>query len=263
MDERDRLDRFTLLGGPLHRLGTRLGLVRAGSNTLPLGLALSALFWLPLVILGVAEGGADRLFSIGLVAAHVRLLVAIPLFFLCESWLDPPAATFIPTLRRSGIVPEQAASAYERILARAARLTDSWTADAVCLVVALLVSVYGYTLPFSGSTAVPGHGVAGHGLTAQWYWSVCLPFFRFLMFRWLWRIALWAWLLWRVSRLDLASAPGAPGRRRGAVLPRDRARALHAADLSRSRRSSRRRSPKSSRRARRSRWSIRRSAPCC
>jgi len=40
MEEPGRFERFSLLGGPLHGLGCRLGLVRGGTNTVALGLAL-------------------------------------------------------------------------------------------------------------------------------------------------------------------------------------------------------------------------------
>ncbi len=43
-----------------------------------------------------------------------------------------------------------------------------------------------------------------------WYWIVCLPLFRFLMFRWIWRIGLWCFFLWRVTKLDLHLAPTHP-----------------------------------------------------
>ena len=51
MEEREGLKDFSLLGGPLHRLGCRLGLVRGGTNTVALGLALGALLWTVLVAL--------------------------------------------------------------------------------------------------------------------------------------------------------------------------------------------------------------------
>jgi len=45
MEERGRLENFSLLGGPLHWLGRRLGLVRGETNTVALGLALGLLSW--------------------------------------------------------------------------------------------------------------------------------------------------------------------------------------------------------------------------
>jgi hypothetical protein len=51
--------------------------------------------------------------------------------------------------------------------------------------------------------------------TSQWYWMVCMPLFRFLMLRWLWRLALWCFFLWRVSRLELRLVPTHPDRAGG------------------------------------------------
>jgi hypothetical protein len=49
-------------------------------------------------------------------------------------------------------------------------------------------------------------------LAGQWYWIVCLTLFRFLMFRWIWRLGLWSYFLWRVSRLELNLVPTHPDR---------------------------------------------------
>jgi hypothetical protein len=44
---------------------------------------------------------------------------------------------------------------------------------------------------------------------------VCVPLFHFLMLRWLWRLALWCFFLWRVSRLELRLVPTHPDRAGG------------------------------------------------
>jgi len=38
---------------------------------------------------------------------------------------------------------------------------------------------------------------------AGWYLMYCLPLFRFLVMRWLWRLGLWWYFLWRLKRLEL------------------------------------------------------------
>ncbi len=81
-------EEFSLLGGPLHRLGARLGLVRGGTNTVALGLALGWVPWLILVLLAFAEGGATKIFTLPVVAVHARLLLAVPLLFVAETALD-------------------------------------------------------------------------------------------------------------------------------------------------------------------------------
>jgi len=102
MEERGRLEKFSLLGGPLHRLGRRLGLVRGETNTVALGLALGLLSWSILLALASIGGVSDKLFSLSAIAVDVRLLVVIPLFFLCESSLDPRLRDFVSTIVRSG-----------------------------------------------------------------------------------------------------------------------------------------------------------------
>jgi hypothetical protein len=43
----------------------------------------------------------------------------------------------------------------------------------------------------------------------------CITLFRFLLLRWLWRLALWCLFLWRVSRLKLRLVPTHPDRAGG------------------------------------------------
>ena len=40
-----------------------------------------------------------------------------------------------------------------------------------------------------------------------WYLGFCLPLFRFLLLRCLWRLGLWWYFLWRVEKLDLRLIP--------------------------------------------------------
>jgi hypothetical protein len=210
------VETFSLLGGPLHRLGRRVGLVRGGTNTVALGVALAVLPWTVLVALTLIEGLAGRVFALEVIGGHVRLLVAIPLFFLCESWLDPLAASFVSLIVRSGIVTEKAVPALESEIRRTGRWRDSWLAEAVCLLAAVLMSVIAPWLQLHGESAVfdPSRAPAGFTLTGLW-WLVCLTFFRFLMLRWLWRLALWSHFLWKLSRLDLALVPTHPDRAGG------------------------------------------------
>jgi len=102
MEACKQFEKFSLLGGPLHRLGCRLGLVRGGTNTVALGLALGVSSWAVLLLLALIEGVGDQVFSLTVIGAHVRLLVVIPLFFLCESWLDPRLTAFVRMIVRSG-----------------------------------------------------------------------------------------------------------------------------------------------------------------
>jgi hypothetical protein len=206
---------FSLLGGPLYRLGSRLRLVRARTNTIALGLVLGVVPWIVLVTLALFEGFGQALFSMEAIGAHVRLLVAIPLFFLCETLIDPQFAGFVRDIVRSQVVPESERPALDSWIVRVARWRDAWLPEVILLLLAVLV---GLEVPAQNLFAyLPGHtegsvaGVVGETTwTNHWYWMVCMTLFRFLLLRWLWRLALWCFFLWRVSRLKLRLVPTHP-----------------------------------------------------
>ncbi|MFO1313200.1 MAG: hypothetical protein U1F41_14175 [Burkholderiales bacterium] len=215
------LAEFSLLGGPLHRLGCRLGLVRNGTDTVPLGLVLGVVPWMVLAVLALVEGLGRVLFSMEAIGGSVRLLVAIPLLFACEAVIDPKFAAFVRDIVRSQVVPAAARPALEFEIARIARWRDAWLPEACfLLVVALLAwsdSNQNYFAHLSGSREGSSNpsAVSAATWTSQWYWAVCMTMFRFLLLRWLWRLALWCFFLWRVSRLDLHLVPGHPDRAGG------------------------------------------------
>jgi hypothetical protein len=88
------------------------------------------------------------------IAAHVRLLVVIPLFFLCESLLDSRLREFVGLIVRSGVVPENALPALRSEIARTGRGRDSWLPEIICLLAAVLLSVFAAQFHLSGKTAV-------------------------------------------------------------------------------------------------------------
>ena len=203
---------FSLLGGPLHQLGRRLGLVR-GTNTVLLGVTLGVGLWLVILALALAEGVTDRLFDLSVVGGHARLLLVIPLFFICESWIDPRMAAFVATMTKSGVVPASARTGFDARLARTRRWANAWWPEAACLTAAVLLEITGARLQTYGTTAA--NDPTRNALSALLYFHVGLTLFRFLLFRWTWKLALWSWFLWRVSRLDLRLIPGHPDRAGG------------------------------------------------
>jgi hypothetical protein len=220
MNNRDGLADFSLLGGPLYRLGCRLGLVRDETDTILLGLVLGALPWIVLVALALAEGFGPVLFSIEAIGAHVRLLVAIPLLFMCESFIDPRFTAFVHGIVRSQVVPETARPALESEIKRINRWKDAWLPETLLLAAAVLLA---FSLPnenffshLSGTLAGSNSSAVSETTwTSQWYWMVCMTLFRFLFLRWAWRLALWCFFLWRVSRLKLRLVPIHPDRAGG------------------------------------------------
>lgn len=220
MEAREHSDDLSLLGGPLHRLGCRLGLVRGGTNTVPLGLVLGAFPWLVLLALALFEGLGAVFYSIQAIGSHVRLLVTVPLLFVCETFINPRFAAFVHEIVRSQVVPATERPALDREIARILRWKDAWLPEAFLLGAAVLLALTNRNENFfaylSGFTGGSNPGAVGTTTwTSQWYWMVCTPLFRFLLLRWLWRLALWCFFLWRVSRLKLRLVPTHPDRAGG------------------------------------------------
>lgn len=207
MEDVTNVPEFTLFGGPLLRLGRRLGLVR-GNSTIRLGVALGWVAWSVMLLLAILMGGSRRFFSLDVIAVHVRLLMAIPLFFVCETWVFPRMTEFTREIVSAGMVPETEMSAFAEDIRRTARRSSSWVVEAVFALAA-------FTLPMvvdlPGKSANSGLFLAetgGHfGPVLIWYFGYCLPLFRFLLLRWVWRLGLWCWFLFRLQQRKLRLMP--------------------------------------------------------
>lgn len=209
--------RVSLLGGPLHQLGRRVGLVRGESNTIALGIAIGWSLWLVLLLLGFFGGIASQLLSLAWISGHVRLLVFIPLLFIFESWLDPQVRAFIRSSVDAGLVPVTERPKLSAHLERLSRWTNAWWPDIACLAVAALFTATGWRTQQYGATVVFDSSQAIFQGTAasELYWAVGPTLFRFLVFRTIWRLGLWWHLLWKVSRLPLRLVPIHPDRAAG------------------------------------------------
>jgi hypothetical protein len=222
MENNNTIPDFSLFGGPLQRLGRRLGLVRDGTNSFRLGLVLGLIAWGVLVVLAILQGVGQKVLSLSMVGIHIRFLVAVPLFFLCETWVAPRMAEFVRNIVRSGVVPEAGYPALTSVVRRIGRLKDPWPAEVVFLAV-----VFGLPLieMIFGLSGVPGKTGSLNSLLTEsggrfgpvlgWYLGFCLPLFRFLILRWLWHLGLWCYFLWRVQKLGLRLIPTHPDRTAG------------------------------------------------
>jgi hypothetical protein len=214
MKEDDNIPEFSLLGGPLQWLGRRLGLVRGETNTVRLGLALGLWAWGVLALLVLLQGSGQRLLSLAVIGVHVRLLVAIPLFFVAETWVAPRMAEFVRNILASGLVPETELPVLASDVRRVGRIKESWLAEVFFILLAFAWPLIGAIFGLPGRTASWTSILAQAGgkltLINGWYLMFCLPLFRFLMLRWLWRLGLWVTFLRRVEKLKLHLVPTHP-----------------------------------------------------
>jgi hypothetical protein len=194
----DSPERVTMLGGPLHRLGRRMGLVH-DSNTVLLGLAIAGLLWLTIVVLAAARGVASALFVLTQLASHVRLLVVIPLLFLAESLFNPQMIEYLGSIAESDIIPPAERANLKAAMAKLTKSANSVVPDAVSFLIAVTLSLVGARMPRYGDQAAAFHDP----VVLAAYFALAGTIFRFLVIRWLWRIAVWCRFLFQFSRMKL------------------------------------------------------------
>lgn len=197
-------------GGPLRRLETAARLTSLPRQIV----AALAITWLPLVVLGLAtERLTGRTESIIRdVSVHVRLLVATPIFLLLDRVFLLACRNNLEQLVAEGFVPIADESRFERLVRGATRLADAVLPEVVLASLALVVGVAALLgwAPMGGLTR--GDAVSA---SQVWYALVDWPFFQFLLWRSLWRWAIWARVLVGLSRIDLALVATHPDRRGG------------------------------------------------
>src|SRR6185369_10149937 len=178
--------------------------------------------WLPLVLLCLAKGTAFGLkVNIPLFldySVYGRFLVALPLLIASEVILDPFLRRVVSTFNSSGIIHETDLPVYRGALEKIVRLRDSNRVEFLIAIFAffpffLVVADYEWI----SSTVTTWHGTASARLSPAGWWFVLVstPFLRFLMLRWIWRYALWCFLLRCISRLNLELLATHPDRLAG------------------------------------------------
>jgi hypothetical protein len=200
-----------VLGGPLYQLYLRTKLM-----TSPLGflfrrvVVVSLICWGPLLILsalaGQAIGGVTVPFLLD-VEVHVRLLAAIPLLIIAELIVHQRIVVVVRQFIERDIIAPEHRVRFEQIIASTMHLRNS-----IAIEVALLLFCFGVghwvwrghvALSVPTSYSVRSDGEICLSKAGYWYAFVSLPIFRFLLFRWYFRIFLWYQFLWRVRGLPL------------------------------------------------------------
>ena len=215
-----RAERFSLTrGGLVYRLQCRMGAGSEERSCVARRTVLAvALTWLPLLFLSAVQGlalGKDvPIPFLRDFAVNVRLLIALPLLIVSEVAIDHRLRTAVNHFLKSGLVTETTLPAFEAAIEKVTRLRDHLLPEIVMLVLAYLTSY------FQGSDAPLGTTPSWHLSPASspdmlsyagwWFTSISLPVYRFLLFRWVWRMFLWAYFLRCVSKVKLVLVPTHP-----------------------------------------------------
>jgi hypothetical protein len=147
--------------------------------------------------------------------AHARYLVAIPLLVGAEPWCLPQLAAIARHFATGGLIGAGDRPRWEALVARARRRLDHRGVEVVLAVAAYAMSVLVGGVLYSrarGTWAAPTGALSPAG---WWQTLVSQPLFLLCVLAWLWRVVVWARLLWGVSRLDLRLVPAHPDRAAG------------------------------------------------
>jgi hypothetical protein len=164
--------------------------------------------WFPLLILsalrGVALGTKVRIPFLFDLIQHARFLVALPIALWAETYISPKFESVLNRFIDANLVSDGEISRFGKAISRANSLKGSVVAEILIFVLAYLyislglhravppeLTIWNQSEKFSGS------------LMLLWYLWVSLPVFTFVWLRWVWRTLIWAYLLFRISRLKL------------------------------------------------------------
>ncbi len=202
--------------GPFLALLLRVGLLDENMRGVARCAAvLVAIAWLPLVLLAFLDG---RLVGGAVVPllqdadVTLRLLVVVPLLIAGERVIHERWPSALARFESRALVAPEERARFEAAVDAAARAMASPWLEAVLVLAVAVGGAAGLARTTSGlgvATWYVDPAVEGAVLRPAAYWllSVSLPLFQFLLLRWYARLAIWWWLLLRLSRLDLRLQP--------------------------------------------------------
>lgn len=178
--------------------------------------------WLPLLLLSLVEGRMWR--SVGLpflldIDNQIRFLIALPLLIAAELLVHKQVRLLVGQFIDRNIITEKELPSFKELINSAMKLRNSIIIEIILL---LLIFVGGHYLwntvsiletITSGSWYAMANATGTHlSLAGYWYTFVSRPLFQFIVYRWYFRIFIWARFLWQTSRLDLNLIPTHPDR---------------------------------------------------
>ncbi|HTR19471.1 MAG TPA: hypothetical protein VMH88_01345 [Gemmatimonadales bacterium] len=214
-----------VLGGPLYQLlrrahltGTDLELARQRI------LVLTALTWLPLLILsalqGLALGAKVAVPFLRDVEVNARFLLVVPLLIAAEITVHKRLRFVARQFVERELIPAGARRQFEDAITSTIRLRNSIPAELALIAIVYVLGIQVIWRNYTGLDVATWYATPspeGKSLTLAGYWYVylSLPFSQFLLLRWYYRLFIWARFLWQVARIELRLVPVHPDRTGG------------------------------------------------
>lgn len=202
-------------GDLLNRLFGRLGFnLRKPLHLIGRSLVVLALTWIPMATIAVFEGlysaeiNARNFFAD--FAAYAIFFIGLPLFIVAEAIVSRGTAEAAGEFATSGVLRSaRKLAALERLHLKVGTLRDSLLGEAICVICAYFQSsAIILTELFRHGPVETWHTDFVNGqwditATGLWAFGVAIPIAVYWWVRHVWRIALWCYYLYGVSRLRL------------------------------------------------------------
>jgi hypothetical protein len=208
------VDNFSLVeGGLIYRFQVAAHMALPNrSGVVKRALLTTLITWFPLLILSSLQGralpGQVQMPFLYDLAAALRFLVGLPLLVIAEVIIDPKLHHAVKYFVTSGLVDNEDIAAFEEAISRTNSLRDSIVPATLLLIAAFAPSIWYKETELLKSGISTWHTIISTSgerlsLAGWWFGVISLPFFRLLLFRWLWMIFLWAFFLRQSVHVDL------------------------------------------------------------
>jgi hypothetical protein len=218
VEPRESPDFSLVLGGPLYQLFRKVHLSGPVLELLKRRIIFfSAITWIPLAILSLIDGhfaGNTGLTFARDVETHVRFLVALPILIAAEHLVHLRMRPMVKAFLARNIIRSSQVWKFNAAVDSALRMRNSVTME-----IALVFFVYtiGHwlwrdqvALGTSNWYVMRESTHLHRTLPGYWNAFVSIPIFQFILIRWYFRMFIWFWFLFRVSRPELDLMPAHP-----------------------------------------------------
>ena len=207
-----------VLGGPLYQMYRKTHLSGPILELVVRRVLLFALItWVPLFLLCLYGGqllSSGHLGFLRDLETHVRFLVALPVLIGAEIIVHKRTRAVVKRFVEGRIVTAEETPKFHASIETALRARNSVPVELGMLILVYTVGhwIWLNKIAFLGTTWYGVSDATGFHLSLAGYWNafVSVPIFQFILLRWYFRILIWFWLLWKISRLKLRLMPAHP-----------------------------------------------------
>lgn len=199
---------------PLYRILKPVGLVNSKGllKTIPTILFFILITWTPTALLAFAQGIAinkdiKKSFFYDY-AAYAQFLFAIPFFIIAESYIEREIKYTIEHFISSGIINTSGITELKEALNKATK-TQRMVVPAIIMYILGHITIWPWLWGelhngiYTWHTFTTVDGQEYLSLAGLWNGIVSVPIMVYWHIRWIWKLGIWYWVIWKISKLQL------------------------------------------------------------